>query len=127
MVSVELGGNGILYSLNYSRIFKQNIIARIGFEVVGDRNNLYDFILPLELYSRTGRSKHHFELGLGFTPVYRMKNNYWYTIILGRIGYSYHKPGSRWNFRLGFTPFFSREISDRPVQPFGGISMGYLF
>lgn len=137
IVSVEAGGNGLIYSLNYSRILgknenspKGNIIARIGFEIIFDRSSHYELACPFELYFISGTKRLHFEMGLGLTvfSVYDKDSApYYYTAIFGRIGLSYHRQGDKFYYRIGFTPFFSREISDRVIQPFGGISIGYFF
>lgn len=129
MVSVEIGGNGFTYSLNYSRILSNTIISRIGLSYLFDQD-LDEIIIPVEIYLRSKGKKHHFEAGIGITPTFMIrkdKNNYIYWSLFGRIGYSYHKTGMPWNFRIGFTPFFSPEVSDVIIQPYGGISIGYLF
>ncbi|OQX76869.1 MAG: hypothetical protein B6D61_08130 [Bacteroidetes bacterium 4484_249] len=67
IVSVEIGGNGIIYSVNYSRIIGRNFITRLGFEYGGNTNNNLQLIFPVEFYLRTGYQKHHFEIGAGIS------------------------------------------------------------
>ncbi|MEZ5084667.1 MAG: hypothetical protein R2750_14690 [Bacteroidales bacterium] len=67
------------------------------------------------------------EIGAGYTFINISQNNVfenYENLVFVRIGYSYHKPGSRFNFRAGFTPFLNDEIE---IIPFGGISFGYMF
>ncbi|MCD4666032.1 MAG: hypothetical protein K8R68_12245, partial [Bacteroidales bacterium] len=118
---------------NYSRIIGRNFIVRIGFEFGGDLRKNYAFAYPLELYIRTGLGKHHFEFGAGITNIIEIENNennfsYFFPV---RIGYSYLKPGSRFYYRIGFTPIFDPVFAfgDKSFIfiPFGGISIGYTF
>lgn len=138
MASFELGGFGVIYSLNYSRILvfkaKVKFICRSGFAFGGDKSNLYQYIFPFEFYLRSGSFNHHFELGSGITMIYNANeeiNNYFSNLLFLRIGYSYSKLGSRFNYRIGFTPyidyFFQASTSGKPFQPLIGISIGYKF
>ena len=67
----ELAGNGVVYSINYDRIFykKQNFAAsaRVGFEYLPPIRGFTVIIIPVELNGMLGRTKHHFEFGLGHT------------------------------------------------------------
>jgi hypothetical protein len=140
LLSIELGGNGLIYSFNYTRFFKvqenTSFSTRGGFEILWDRNGHYEFAAPFEFYLKMGnpRQKHFLETGLGITLLYTVEENdspELTNYVFGRIGYCYHKPGSRFNLRIGFTPFtdyfFQPSSNDKVIQPFGGVSFGYLF
>jgi hypothetical protein len=138
MASFEFGGFGVVYSVYYSRVFiskdKMKIIGRLGFNFGGDKNNLYQYGFPFEFYIRNGSFNHHFEFGSGLTLIYNTNKeirNYFSNLLFFRIGYSYCKPESRFNYRIGFTPyidyFFQASTSGKPFQPLIGISIGYKF
>ncbi len=128
IVSVELGGNGVIYFVNYSRQLTKDLIVRIGFEpFIGVWK---EFLFPVELYLSPTigpNPNNHIEYGLGVTPYHQVEYCTWTAIFFARIGYAFHKPKSHWVYRIGYTPFFSPEISDNGIQPFGGISVGYYF
>jgi len=136
VVSIELGGNAIIYSINYSRIvitgINNRLYMRFGFAYLPISKLSHFFLLPGELYLQTGKMDHHFELGTGITYEFRVKDysdDHLYNYIFLRVGYSYQKPGGRFYYRVGFTPFTGILSSslDRLIMPFGGISVGYLF
>lgn len=135
-VSAELGGNGLIYTLNYSRIIfpgkNKRLIVRFGFEYVPSGKFTHFFLFPGELYLQTGRMKHHFEIGAGITYEFREKKyseDHVYNYIFLRIGYGHQKPGRKFYYRIGFTPFTGILTSslDRLIMPFGGVSVGYAF
>jgi len=138
LISIELGGNGIIYSLNYSRFFNLNnntqISTRGGLGILWDNEGHYEIVIPLECYFKFGRfdKAHFFEIGSGITfhNTFENNNNPEYkNYIIGRLGYCYHKPASRLNIRIGFTPIidYKYEFDDGLIIPSGGLSIGYSF
>jgi len=148
---VELGGNGFFYSLNYDRILyahgRSQVSARIGgmympglFEA-----GRHMIGLPLEVSYLLGKGNHHFELGLGFTPIYDTYPRYDYdgrqyagqeVVLIGvaRIGYRHQKREGGLFYRAGFTPLHGtiynllyREVSRNSsfTYPMVGFAIGY--
>lgn len=78
----EIFGNGFWHSLNYDRYLqfskKSGIVLRGGI-------SYYEKIFPLaEVNFLTGKNKHHFETGLGYT-VFHEGN-----VVFMRSGYRFH-------------------------------------
>jgi len=132
IVSVELGGNGFIYSLNYSRLVCRRWIIRMGFVTLFDATDHSEYGFPFEIYSRSISGKHRFEIGAGLTSALITEKGYkkdFNMFAFLRFGYGYLKPGGRFYYRFGFTPIidFTSELNNKPFIPFGGISAGYTF
>jgi hypothetical protein len=130
---IELGGNAGYYSINYDIIFYQRGSFqcgwRNGFSLLPIIN--LPIFIPLEVNTLFGKSKHHFECGLGYTPAIFIgeTEDKYRDIILVRLGYRYQKPDGGFLFRIGFTPGISN-INDNHEYRFGpwfGISIGKSF
>ena len=143
----ELLGNGFLYSINYERAFNQFLLGRIGFmsgkvasEVICSQiycaENEEDLlnIVPVMLNYLYGSGKHKFEVGVGlaFTPSTRgefdlddagLINEKTKIVGVATMGYRLQPESRGVLFRVGFTPFFG----DAGVQPWGGLSVGYVW
>jgi hypothetical protein len=132
----EALGNGITYSINYDRMFTENLGARIGFSYLSE----LDFIvisfknlvtIPVTMNYFLGSGDNKFELGAGFTYVSIDKADVF--IFEGHggsgvagtatIGYRYQQPGGGFLFRIGFTPLFN----GKGILATGGISIGTSF
>lgn len=141
-VYAEAGGNAVLFSLSYERMFYQKadiiLCARVGSGIIPDRffdiRKLSRFLLPfVEANLLVGDSTEFFETGLGFTYSgrltyyhyhpgdgshhdYSYRPNYFFL----RLGYRYQ--GERgFIFRAAATPVFSFEpllINDK-VERYG--------
>jgi hypothetical protein len=148
---LELGGNGLFYSLNYDRILlgrsTWKLSGRMGglyFPGLGEANR-HMIGLPLELSYLRGRNNHHLELGLGFTPMYDtypimgldgQKDVVQDLALMGvaRIGYRHQKREGGLFYKIGFTPLLGTvyDLSNRlsrPTElfayPLVGLSLGY--
>jgi hypothetical protein len=133
-VYFELLGNGLMYSLNYDRMFNESIGARAGIGYFSPEDEaVMTFPIMLNYLYGSGNSK--LELGGGVTVISQSENvSFKYKTakkdfkgsgVLGTItvGYRYQKPEKGVLFRAGFTPLFG-EIG------FGvslGVSVGYGF
>ena len=132
---IELVGSGGLYSINYDRLFTENIGARIGFMYFDSEWLLFFtdvemFLIPTTLNYLVGTGKHKFELGAG--PVFVFGNVSFFGSDpvsgssvgwTGTIGYRYQQNNGGFMWRIGFTPaFFSGEFF-----PSAGISLGFSF
>lgn len=144
-IFVEIGGNGLYYSVNYDRLFKVSeyfyISRRAG---VHYSNNLlgnnYRFIgVPIEISGLASISDRHFlEIGAGITILNRRNNgdnhNETLAILALTAGFRYQRPNGGFFFKGGFTPLYNFYV-DHPspntayytwmVLP--GIAFGYTF
>ena len=149
-VYAELGGNGILPTINYERLIwhptAQVMYAiRIGgLFIPGQRvgkNLEYEMISLSEITVINGKRAIKFEAGFGVTiysnsDVYPENNNsfyihkYYEVVPVIRLGGRWQPFNKPYLIRLGFTPLFLGDKSPvigMPVVPFGGISLGYSF
>ena len=131
---LELGGNGIIPTINYERQLAEQWFGRIGFSFVAsveaDGDDDITFVVPVMVnYLTHPAGKHHFEAGAGvayfggdsqdlFDEHDEPLSNLTGTVTLG---YRYQKPGRGFVFRAGFTPVFY----DSGILPWGGLSAGY--
>ena len=139
---VELGGNGILYSLNYERFVTDDINIRLGLDYFsvsatdssGDSANATFLVIPVMFnYMGIGTPNHKLELGVGLDLLYLSAQS----SIVGSegdvdgfvvggtatIGYRYVPHDGGFNFKVGFTPVFAPKF----FQPWGGLGFGAVF
>lgn len=136
-VYLELGGNGLLYSVNYDRRFTDHVAGRAGFMVFGGQSGAATddqigiAILPVMANYLVGSGSHRLELGAGllFGVAGADTENFDLAPAVGiggvttTFGYRYQPPDGGFLFRAGLTPFYS---AGRP-QLWGGVSVGYSF
>lgn len=142
-IYLELGGNSILYGLNYergfSRIANYTFAASIGYGFSSSNLGVFsDIVVPFEIkmYNGIGK-KNHLEFGLGATYFYdtdrpdRVENGVKVpqtkhrAVNFIRLGYRYTSNNGIL-LRVGFTPLVA--VNAKPVvNLFGGISLGYRF
>jgi hypothetical protein len=113
---LELGGNGMFYSLNYDRILlnrdQWKLSGRVGVLYLPpfDGGNRQMVGGPLEISYLRGRGKHFLEIGLGGTAVYDTYQFAEYRIrdlaVMGvlRVGYRHQKTEGGFFYKAGFTP-----------------------
>jgi hypothetical protein len=135
-IYAELGGNAVVYSLNYERLLSDNISARIGLGLLPNISSLGDTYIgiPLTASYIIGKSLVKFEIGLGTTF---LKSDYAgvgsrseyrsYLLITGILGFRLVKSGGGLTVRFIFTPFYSSQLEPSSFQFFGGISIGHSF
>lgn len=142
-VYLELGGPGMLYSLNYEHFIGRQFSIRGGLSLFGLRENttgdtLGGFAVPVTGQYLLGRGAHHLELGLGLmTGVlwsdlnsYRKSESFGLIAATATVGYRYQPPRQGFLFRVALTPLYggSRfEPLGLPITPWGSISAGYAF
>ncbi len=114
---LELGGNGMFYSLNYDRI----LLNRDTWKLSGRVGALYLPLFgagnrqmvggPVEISYLRGRGRHFLELGLGGTVLYdtyalgsNSRINDLAVMAVARIGYRHQKPEGGFFYKVGFTP-----------------------
>ncbi len=151
----ELVGNGLIYSVNYDRLFSDAIGARIGVSYTAPEMVSLTTIPVMGYYLiPLGSGSSKVELGLGIAvllqPEYqstsfaaapddKLKGNS--VVGTATVGYRYQRPNGGFVFRVGFTPFFGTFKHEKPFVPYvpteyednflfvpwGGISFGYGF
>ena len=140
-VALELGGHGLIYSINYERNFintkrfKTSIQA--GFSLYPSSLDLVsNFWLPISINQLISFSQHHIETGIGM--VFTQEGGYYGDYIGGmsknlhpylsaKIGYRYQKPNGRMTYKLLFTPLWERQYDFTEFHPLGAFSIGYNF
>jgi len=151
-LTLEIGGGGLLYSLNYEHYIKQNFVARAGvsFFLIKEKQtekSLKVMSIPLSFsyLQNIYHDKHFLELGVGTMDLITSGDLVEYKgvtdIFLNPyliVGYRYRPMDKKWNFKLSFTPFYGTKSLTNPTeqgfQPFGkkiqlwgNIGIGYNF
>ena len=134
----DIGGHGLFYSVNYERILLNGnqfkTASQIGFSYYPASTGIRDFWMPIGINEILSFGKHHIEAGLGYIVIREatrdLENNpdewFWSSLMSGRIGYRFQKPGGRLILRAAFTPFMEYGAAHE-FHPSGGISVGYNF
>lgn len=131
---LELGGQGLVWSLNFERQSQSGWLARGG---VGWVPN--EFVLPISAGKLFGDGPHYFEAGLGVTArfmngQFRAHSNdelltYKTDLFLtGFLGYRYQSEEKRWFYRAGAVPiwnFYASYSEEFAFVPWLGLSAGY--
>ncbi len=134
VVYVEIGGPGILYSINFEYRVTINFVLRAGYSSWSIRpfgffrsRESDSFIgFPISLSYLYGRNADKLEIGIGIVPSYLKAFGLGEgRAILGTatIGYRFEPEEGGVLFRLDFTPF----LAGRQLVPFAGASLGYAF
>ena len=139
----ELGGNALLYSLNYERRLRDAVSARAGFmflAVEGTDNDTGQSadakvaLIPLMINGLLGDGAGRLELGIG--PIFGLASGsvsdvegtqvdfsgLGFAGVTSTIGYRDQPSDGGIIFRAGLVPFYSGE-----PQLWGGLSLGYAF
>ena len=135
-VYLELGGNGLWYSLNYDRFLwkrsKSAIAARIGVAYFGGQG-AHATTVPVTVSYLFGGKKHFLEVGTGFTWLQSYSEKIAGFGYFGVIGYRFQRiQQSGLMYRISLTPFLAEYSTDKGslnwVGTFwGGVSIGYGF
>ena len=137
-VYIELGGAGLLYSVNYDRHVFGRWHLRAGYSTLGSDfwfgDNGRTHLVPLQ-FVFVSQTEHAFELGAGLTLVWQSNDpdplgqptsDFGAMIPSFTAGYRYQPRDQGFLFRIGFTPFVGYDNTLR-ILPYGGISFGYAF
>jgi len=129
-IYVELGGVGIVYSINYDGRLSgkdKGIGIRAGFGAAAAEGSSY-FAVPLGLNYLAGAKGNYFEFGAGATfiagndvSIGANESSTFGWLSLGYRRQAYRKKGITW--RLAFTPIFGSGF----FVPYAGGSIGYRF
>lgn len=135
---VELLGNGLLYSVNYERVYRDHLSVRAGVMVggasvtvneTGNSASVGMILAPIMASTLVGSGKHRLEFGAGllgiafFGSVEPVGNIS--TLALGataRIGYLYLPDSPGTTFRFAYTPLLTGTFSHSI-----GLAVGWMF
>lgn len=151
-LQLELGGHGLIYSLNYERIFvnatKMKMTTKVGVSYYGPESGVIGFWLPFSVNGLWSFDLHHVEFGIGQVitkeKIGEARGNSvddWDMLGTMILGYRWQKPEGRFLFRAVFTPFLVINYNQRQVEPArrndpifdtwlipsGAVSFGYAF
>ncbi len=133
-IYVELGGAGLVYTLNYDTRFsdtEDKLGARIGISVLPDA-----IIVPLQMNYLHGTGKHKLEVGAGFTTIFGDIQTETETDVVASAAlmYRFQKKEGHFLFRVGISPTFSLQDETDSLSGleevfwfWPGISFGYKF
>jgi hypothetical protein len=139
-IYLEFLGNTGLYSINYDRLFSEDVGIRIGFMYFESDYAIFFkdielIFIPITLNYLAGSGDHKFELGGGPALVFGHFKLTFFGLgesdlidangIVGTatIGYRYQPVDGGFLFRIGFTPWFGFG----EFYPSAGISLGISF
>ena len=136
---LELGGNGIIYSVNYERLLSENFSLRGGIGIsptLGLVDGIFIF-MPVTGSILLGSSTSKLEIGLGMTYFSGKETEFLGNakdgqseselFMTGILGYRYLSSGGL-IVRVVFIPFFNPDkTNDSKFLPWGGLSFGYSF
>ena len=132
---LELGGNGLLYSINYERLLGNQIGVRVGgtrisFDSFDSDDNVGVTLVNVMTNYFVGAGKHRLELGAGglalfssadFDGIGSVAEKGLYGT--GTVGYRLQPVNGGFLFKLGFTPIFGKGGFSSWV----GMSLGAAF
>ncbi len=123
-IFAEVGGNGLLLSINYEHLIKENIGIRIGAGTAGYSGLTLPIMLNYYFFE-----KPKLELGIGLLSISKMLSNDLIgeegTLISFTLGLKSYKKNGGFLFRLSFTPFYN--LSKSNFVLYGGLSVGWAF
>lgn len=135
-VYLELGGDGLTYSINYERLVSENFALRGGIGVTPGLLFIDGtlFTIPISGSYLIGGEFSKLELGLGATYItstdiefFDLPAGAFSTVAInGIIGYRGGNPRGGFIFRIAFNPMYSSEFEPNFI-PWGLISFGYGF
>lgn len=131
---LEVGGNALIYSINYERFFSDRLAGRVGgmfFGASGEDSSAGVVAAPIMASYLWGEGNSRFETGVGILLVSGgIQNVEGYededfsgTVGTGTLGYRWQRPQGGFVFRAGLTPVFSLD----GIGPWFGASFGYAF
>jgi len=151
-VTLEIGGGGLLYSINYEHYLKQYFVARAGisFLLIKEKQTekslkIVSIPLSFSYLQNIYHDKHYLEIGIGTMDLITSGDLIEYKgvtdIFLNPYliaGYRYLPIDKKWNLKLSFTPFFGTKSLTNPteqgfkpfgskIQLWGNIGIGYSF
>jgi len=144
---LELGGQAILYSLNYDRMMSPQLGFKLGISYAihnTDPENEHYIFLPISANFFKGKTSHKLEVGLGITPTFEkttgltgiyLGDGKWQyedrtniiLLISFFLGYRYQPNKGGFCFRAGLNPLIDFRKNDSQIYPMPTISFGWTF
>jgi hypothetical protein len=149
---LELGGHGLIYSVNYERIVldanKMKMTAKVGASYYSPDSGVIGLWMPFSVNGLLSFDMHHVEFGIGqvltkdrIGSSQGRSLDSWDMLGTMTLGYRWQKPESRFLFRAVFTPFLVIDFNQRQevafsgndpifdtwLIPSGAVSFGYAF
>ena len=149
-VTLEIGGKGLIYSVNYEHRVQKNIVisAGLSFTHIKEKqtnksSDIISFPVSASYIFNLVNQKHYMEVGIGTMNLLTTGNLTAYggatdffmnpNLILG---YRYYPSAKNWSIRASFNPVYgTRSFADpkrtpfKPlgnrIQPWGGIGFSY--
>jgi hypothetical protein len=151
-VFLEIGGNGLLYSLNYEYRFTKALLIRAGGsylylqEKATDKHqHIASVPITMSYLLNLYRQKHYIEVGAGVMlflssgtmSSYKAKTDF-FPNLTTIIGYRYQPISKHWSCKVAFTPYYGMSslinsegqafnILGNRLQLWGGVGVGYQF
>lgn len=151
-VMLEIGGNGLAYSVNYERFLSNKFNLRAGVSFLKIIENQTDksiifmsYPISFSYLINLNNQKHYIETGVGTMNLvtsgdlieYKGVTNYYVNPFLN-LGYRYEPSKSRFLYRIGLSPFLGTTSLTNPteqgfrplgseIQVWGYIAIGYMF
>jgi hypothetical protein len=141
-VYLELGGNGLWYSINYELGVRQNSAVRVGFSYMSvsaasgtAESSISSLGVPVTFSYFLGAGNHRLEIGGGvllekFSGAAssgfgeKAEGGGFYPLATGIFGYRYRPVNGGLNFKLAFTPVWHPDLG---TFIWGGMSLGMGF
>ena len=134
-IYLELGGNGLAYSLNYERIFREKgnhlLSVRFGASYwtyfINDLSDEIVVAVPLEFNYLLGKGDNYLNLGIGITPAISNVGLYDYWFV-PRVGYRFQKQDGQF-ISVGLTPLVWPKLvpAEQYFLPWASIQLGISF
>lgn len=132
-IYAELAGNLYYYSVNYERLFPDQMIGKFGVSIVPEATSFT--LMVGKIY---GKGKHHLEVSGGMSYVKNTEKHLRQleiqkakSFLTCFVGYRYQSSGQRMFYRIGLTPLLKMYDTDRRYHSetilWGGASIGYRF
>ena len=127
-IYLELGGSGVLYSINYERTFiEKEILSLNGRFGISFFPGI--FAIPITMHILVGKIRNFLDIGTGISLI-RLESSRDFdpfiplqTII---VGYRFQSIYNGIVFRIAYTPFIEW-FNKPPVYHWGGLAIGYRF
>jgi len=127
-IYLELGGSGVLYSINYERTFiEKEILSLNGRFGISFFPGI--FAIPITMHILVGKIRNFLDIGTGISLI-RLESSRDFdpfiplqTII---VGYRFQSIYNGIVFRIAYTPFIEW-FNNPPVYHWGGLAIGYRF
>jgi hypothetical protein len=131
IIYAELGGNALIYSLNFDTRFAHTNDG-LGLKLGVSFYRTDAVVFPVQLNYVIGKKNHAAELGAGIFPLISLTNNGNVFAPSIAVVYRYQPTDNHFSFRVGWTPTFIK--GDGGQYDFSkvfwywpGLSLGYKF